>query len=664
MYALDFYHGSELKIAGVLLDRMVTVGRNPENEVMLDDASASRHHALLYAETTDGQVVAYLQDFGSTNGCEVNGRRIWNQKVVVKPGDDIRLGTHRIEIYARTPELSRFAVDCEKTILYEGPPLCQEALPLERLRLLHDYTCSVPSLSLDELFTSTWKTLASCLRHDVLCILLDIGGGEQMVRAWSVDGPADPGEVPVSKTVLDRCLRSNLALLADKKENCLPDVTEESAAWKALSSVMCVPLRNGDVNLGAVYMSSETDGVAYDQDDMKFLILVANQLSSTWIHRRTLHNLQEEAHKLEAILGSLQEGVLVADRRFIILSANASAKRMLGMTDLEERRLVDALADFQHSFDPGAFPGRSRFQIVVESRAEDRKPTDARIFSATISENTAAEDDCWKYVICLRDTTQVERNERMKSIFVNRLAHKLRTPLTVITGVNTLVAEQAEKLADPELKGLLKQSLEYSEECARLIERFVEYTTMNLDAGAILSDTTRLETLVAIATEASRDLADAKRFHIARQFPDDMFELRGSQETLSMVFLQIVQNAVKFGKQRGSLVISAERMEDRVRVSFRDDGPGIPPQEMEYLCQMLHQVDVDNTGQVPGAGLGLWLARAIVEGHGGLIELTSPVHEEEGGTLVDLTLPLSTAAIDAEEQAKNPKAFAETAELD
>jgi len=663
VFLLNFYQGHDLKVGGVVLEDKVTVGRNAENHVVLADPSLSRHHAVFFVEKVGDRVQVMLQDFDSTNGCEINGTKFRGKKVRIEPGDTVWVGTHRVELVRKTPALTSFTDDSEQTIIFEGPPHCQESLPLERLRALYDLTSAAPRLGLEELLDATWGTLASCLHYDVLCVLVQNEPGREILRAWNAEGPCEPGSVPVSKRLMDRCIRENLVILADKKQKSSSPLSEDSAAWSNLCSAMCAPLVNGDCNFGAIYVSSEEQSVIYDQDDLKFLILVTNQLSNNIIHRTTLHNLQLEAEKLEAILGSLQEGVIVADSQFIVLSANEAAKKIFGEADLKAKRIEDMLSEFKHTFDRGALPARNRFQMVSTTGNGCSDAWGPRIYTATISENSSAERESWKYVICFHDVTQVERNERMKSLLVNRLAHKLRTPLTVITGVNTLVAQQMEPYMDPELRSMLQQSLEHSQQCAEMIDKFVEYTSVHLGHDSIPEVRCRLEALVAFAVEANRELAARKNFTVIKEFSDETFEVRGREEKLSLVFHHLVQNAVKFGHEGGRLAIGAARTGDTVKVEFRDDGPGIPPAEKEYLFQMLHQVDVDNTGQVPGAGLGLWLARAVLQAHGGEIDISSPVTEDKQGTLVEILLP-APAEPSTGTQPHDAKAQADTVPLE
>jgi signal transduction histidine kinase len=330
---------------------------------------------------------------------------------------------------------------------------------------------------------------------------------------------------------------------------------------------------------------------------------------------------------------------------------------LTGASQIETERSADdlaaaAMASFAQpdvDFDLTDLPGEQRLRRVnadgeVLWRRDDLFGPSVEGFRTSASQTSANDQDGWQYVICFHDITQAQCLERMKAMLVNRLAHKLRTPLTVITGVNGLIAQQAGKHLDAELKGLLQQSAKQSEECAAMIERFVEYTSLNLKQGGSFNpyESCPIEELLAYAIEASAELIAKMSFKVTRVFPRETYSVQGEESKIRLVFHHIIQNAVKFGKPGGKVEVDATESEGTIAISFVDDGPGIPPREMDYLFHMLHQVDMENTGEVPGAGLGLWFARDIVQAHGGTIQITSPATEGVGGTRVELRLPASS----------------------
>jgi signal transduction histidine kinase len=643
VFILNVYQGKKLKITGVPLEGEVTVGRERNNRIVLPAGSVSRHHATFLL----GKDGVLLRDEGSTNGCEVNGAKVRGSTVRVQPEDHIKIGTFRIEVAEKVPwSLPAKEDRSDQTIIYEGPPLARETLPIDRLRALYDFASRGTRLDTDALLTLAAKKISTCLQFDVLCVITKLDNGGTRAQTWNHDGPCSLSSVTLSRALIDRCLQEEVAILADAK-----DTKESSSAdlsrsrGKPMNSALCVPLMSGDHSLGALYVDSKSTSVIFGKDDLQFLILVANAIASNLSLKKVLHDIKVEAEKLEAILESLKEGVLITDREFCILATNSTAVTIFGKGNLVGMRLQDALAGRRHTFHSQAVPGRSCFQLETTPDGEGKKGQSRFVYEASVSENRGGDKEGWQYVICLHDVTQAQRLERMKAMLVNRLAHKLRTPLTVITGVNALIAEHAGKSLDPELMNLLRQSIKHSEECAALIDRFVEYTFLNLREGATLDLYGRcpLEDLVEYAVEANAETLQARSFSVIRKFPAVTFAVQGDEAKLRLVFGHLVQNAVKFGKAGGHLEIDAQEVEGAVRIRFLDDGPGIPPRELEHVFQLLHQVDVENTGEVPGAGLGLWFARDIVQAHGGHIQITSPADREGGGTLVEVALPAAAS---------------------
>ena len=637
MFLLNFYQGPELKVSGIVLEDRLTIGRNSDNSIVLLDSSISRHHATFLVKRVGDDVQVILQDTGSTNGCELNGSRFKGTAMLVRPEDSIGIGAYRVELLRRTPAPAAIADDGERNILYEGRAACQESLSVERLRALYNLTSGSCGLGLDELLEHIVKTISSSLKFDTLCVILTDEGKVQTLKTWTSEGSGSSSKVLISKRILDKCLQEGVAVLADKRRESLAPDSADTVGWKALNCAMCAPLVGGAKGLGAIYVASNTQAVIYDKDDLQFLILVANHLRSHLVNRKALQDLRAEAMKLEAILESLREGVVVTDCEFNILSANDVARQILGDKEPAGKSLGTALHGLEHTFDPQETPRRMYFEVTTKMASPGKEGPASRIFAAALSENTSS--DGWKYVICLRDVTEAERIERVKSILVTRLAHKLRSPLTVITGVNTLMAQQMGAQLDPEFKALLDEGIKCSEECASLIDRFLEYTTLPTHGSKAARTTCHLDEIVDAAVLGNRDLTTKTGFKVSTSFEPGVTDVWGEKEKLRIVFHHIIQNAVKFGKRSGILQISATLEEDKVKIQFRDDGPGIPPEEKEFVFQMLHQVDTENTGEVPGAGLGLWLVREILQAHGGDIRIESPVEKGGGGTLVEVTLP-------------------------
>src|SRR2546426_1575977 len=184
VFSLSFYQGRELKVAGVPLQRQVTVGRDPGNTVSLLDSSVSRRHATFFLQKVGKETRILLRDEGSTNGCEVNGQKVKDKTVQVGLEDFIKIGRFRVQIQEqRSLELPKEIEDSEQTIIYQGPPLCRESLPIDRLKALYHFTTEVSHLDMEQMCELVAKVVAGCLHYDVFCVFLNDELGSPTIRA-------------------------------------------------------------------------------------------------------------------------------------------------------------------------------------------------------------------------------------------------------------------------------------------------------------------------------------------------------------------------------------------------------------------------------------------------------------------------------------------------
>jgi len=137
--------------------------------------------------------------------------------------------------------------------------------------------------------------------------------------------------------------------------------------------------------------------------------------------------------------------------------------------------------------------------------------------------------------------------------------------------------------------------------------------------------------------------ARTKGILVVERLANDLPPVTARTGHLVQAFHHILENAVKFAAHGGRVIIDAEDLGGCVRVDFADDGPGIPREEIESVFYVCHQVDKERTGQVPGAGLGLTVARHIVREHGGEIRISSPYRFLDHGTQVSVFLPATPA---------------------
>jgi len=230
-------------------------------------------------------------------------------------------------------------------------------------------------------------------------------------------------------------------------------------------------------------------------------------------------------------------------------------------------------------------------------------------------------------VFVMGSTLREIRLSRLQTDFVSNVSHELRTPLTSIKMfVDTL---QSGRLQDPakvkEALGLLSAE---TDRLQRRIERVLDWARM--EAGRRVYEVEEVpvkdvvdEVLRAVRTAALPDTRDGE---IEVRLPSDLPPLHGDRDALVEALLNLVNNAVRYTEAPRRIVVSAERKGRRVGLSVEDNGPGIPRRDRKRIWEKFYQgEEALLTRHEHGSGLGLAIVRAIVQGHGGSVDLASEV---------------------------------------
>jgi signal transduction histidine kinase len=212
------------------------------------------------------------------------------------------------------------------------------------------------------------------------------------------------------------------------------------------------------------------------------------------------------------------------------------------------------------------------------------------------------------------------------------VAHDLRSPLNTISMATGLLLDMPASEADRAKR--LKIIQRSGEAMNRLIQDLLSVTT--IEAGRLSIDPRKLDVgdLLHEATEMLEPAAREKSITLVADAPVDIPAIRGDQGRVLQVFSNLVSNAIKFTPAGGSITLSAELVDGRVQCSVRDTGPGIPPEQLPNVFGKFWQA---RRGDRRGVGLGLAIARGIVEAHGGTIAVKSEVGR---GSVFSFSLPI------------------------
>jgi signal transduction histidine kinase len=231
---------------------------------------------------------------------------------------------------------------------------------------------------------------------------------------------------------------------------------------------------------------------------------------------------------------------------------------------------------------------------------------------------------------------RLDREERARRTLFAAVSHDLRTPITALGLLATAIDDEVVDAA--KRREYAARISTHVRALGALIDDLFELTRLQSDDLTWTMEQVRVDVLLREAVDAMRPAADAGSVAMLTDLPNELAAPRGNPEQLQRVLFNLIQNAIRHTPPDGSVTVRAEGVEGAVVVEVADTGGGIVPEARERVFEPFYRADAAR--HEPGAGLGLAIARAIVEAHGGAIWLEdAPV-----GTRVRFRLPAERPA--------------------
>ncbi|MBP1710802.1 MAG: multi-sensor signal transduction histidine kinase, partial [Deltaproteobacteria bacterium] len=344
----------------------------------------------------------------------------------------------------------------------------------------------------------------------------------------------------------------------------------------------------------------------------------------------------EEKSKLMTALTSINEGVLILNReeRIEFLSPSLAGilsgqyEDFLGKTLLESFRNVELQNAFQ-SF-KNTKTGASR-EIALGG-------VDPFIMNVSLSEVQGLPNE-EKTMIVFHDVTRLKKLERIRTDFVANVTHEIRTPLTAIIGyLETLQDGALDRPQDA--KRFIDIILNQARRLNRLVEDLTTISKIELKEVVFHFEDISLSEIADNVISLLEAGAAAKTIKIENHIPKDLPAVKADRDRLSQVFVNVLDNAVKFTPDGGHVSINGFAQAENLVVSITDTGSGIPREEISRLGERFYRVDKTRSRELGGTGLGLSIVKHLMMAHGGKVEIESQLGK---GSKVSLFFPVSKA---------------------
>ncbi len=417
--------------------------------------------------------------------------------------------------------------------------------------------------------------------------------------------------------------------------------------WVALLAAQLGPAGGALSGAAATALYFVGADVITDSDDPVALVLrlvalvgvgVAAGLSSRRISSDSLE-LQATSAVQRALLDSTLDGICLTDASGRVLFANAPLREIsheLGLPPsgtVTERLL--ALAD--RTTEAGRFSERMRelAQDPTASEDEFELSDTGRVFRGSTIPVARLDGNLVGRIWTLREVTADRRLERLRDAFVAAVSHELRTPLTSVSGFLELLGDEEDSLP---LTGrtYLTAARRGTARLQRIVEDLLLVAQIEADLLELHTEPVDLAELASDAVEDASATAAEKRVAINLDINGPL-PLEADAARLRQVIDNLLSNAIKYTPTGGEVVLTTSDSDGQRRIEICDNGIGVPHDELGRLFSRFYRASTATRRAIPGTGLGLVIARAIVASHGGTISLES---REGEGTRVGVTLPL------------------------
>jgi len=378
-------------------------------------------------------------------------------------------------------------------------------------------------------------------------------------------------------------------------------------------------------------------------DEISLLEQHLNEMST-----RIRHNLRQiidEKEKADSILRCMIEGVLVLDPKGQVLVINDRAKAMFYVPEQQDIHGASVLEISRHPEIHKILEEVLTFDFVSQKYSKEVELDNERWFrvnAVSLKDNRGRSS--LGSILVFHDITDIKRFETMRSDFVANVSHELRTPLTAIRGyVETLLH------TPPANPGDSRQFLAIIDRHAERLSRLTEdlLTLSDLESGKIQLALQPIDAgqLIQRVLEVFWDQAKRKKIRLTSNVAPDLPKLIGDLDRLQQLFINLVDNAIKYAPAGGQVTLTAVHPlqnggPSHLEIAVSDTGPGIPEKDLPRLTERFYRVDKARSRDLGGTGLGLAIVKHIAQAHKAELKFESELNK---GTTVHVRLPRVSA---------------------
>lgn len=376
---------------------------------------------------------------------------------------------------------------------------------------------------------------------------------------------------------------------------------------------------------------------SWREEEVEALAALAGNVSAFLSNAELYQRVVLERERSMAILGNVADGIVAVDRDGCVVLWNAAAEEITDVAAAEAmgRSPADVL---QRSLEPDETSAEGRGLIQI--RRGEEEEVWLSVSEAVMRDPAGAVAG---RIYAFRDVSSDRLVEQLKSGFVSTVSHELRAPLTSIYGFAETLLREDVAFGDEERRTFLGYIASEAQRLTGIVDALL--SVARLEAGDLqvqFAPTDLREVVSDVVESAERELGNGRSFVV--EIPEEPLDASADREKVRQVLANLVDNAVKFSPQGGTVTVAARRTHDAVQVRVVDQGSGVPQSEQERIFRKFYRAETTSSA-AGGTGLGLFIARGLASAMGGRVWVDSDVGR--GGCFV-FELPMAVS--DAQER--------------
>ena len=523
----------------------------------------------------------------------------------------------------------------------------------EQATLLETSTAVVSTLDPEDVLNRILEQMGRLLSIQMYAVIaLDESNGSFRIRASRGLSRQFTEQLSIQPTEPDsvtmRALHAKEPIqVSDTETDPSYAIRKHRARIEGYRAILAVPLNTQHAPPTALLVFHPTPHV-FTHNEIQLLTSFANHaamaIENAMLYERSDMRLREQTHRLEALVQSLHDGLILGDLKGTVIYAN---KRIGELADLSTKHLAGMHMDqilariIAHTSERSGV--KSDLQKVLNKKAErtieiSQNRMDKlihlrlEVFNVNDEEGTPIGRG-----IFFHDITADRELDRMKSSLVSTVSHELRTPLAAIKGyASTLLADDVEWDHSSQHEFLTIISDE-SDRLTNLVNNLLDLS--RIEAGSLKLSREKCDVEATIQRAMKQTpLAPGNQFEV--QVEAKLPTLYADPPRLESILRNLIENAVKYGGNDAKVTVQVARQEQDFVFRVMDDGPGIPENERDRVFDSFYRVDDGLARLTSGAGLGLAICQGLVRAHGGRIWVDPQVL----GNCIAFTIPVKSAA--------------------